>query len=181
MRYLALLTAGAVACGGTKAPETTVSPSRGLRALTIDDPEVTAIANAATRALPSMGSSSSGTHFFAGVYVNGRRARLATDAVVRTTGYTAVSSVPKRTTVECRAVSSSAQSRPVQCPAAARATIPPTFTFDEVRATADSAYVGITETNDMAEKSSCVTLVRRGTTWTYLGSAIVANGKLCGK
>jgi hypothetical protein len=59
--------------------------------------------------------------------------------------------------------------------------MPPTFTFDEVRATADSAYVGITEAGQMAAKSSCVTLMRRAGTWTHLSSTVMADPRQCGK
>src|SRR4051812_41938041 len=129
MRYLAALMIGVAACGGAKAPETTANPARGLRPLTMDDPEVTSIAVVAARALPSIGTNSS-QPMFSGVYVNGRKARLASDAVARASGFTAISATPRRTSVECTAVSSSGQSKAVQCPPSVKQMIPPVFSFD---------------------------------------------------
>jgi hypothetical protein len=179
MRYLLLLALAGTACGGGKTPETSANPARGLRDLSKDDAEVFSIAVAATHAVGSR--TGSGTTFFSGVFVNGRKARLASDAVARATGFTPTSST-RAPRVECRAVNTSTgQSRAVPCPATATQSIPPTVTFDEIRATADSAYVGITEEAQMSSKGSCATLVRRNGAWTFLSTTVMADPRQCGK
>jgi hypothetical protein len=180
MRYLLLLAFAGAACSGAKAPATTPDPARGLRDLSKDDAELTAIAVAAARTIPPK-STSGATTLFSGVFVNGRKARLASDAVVRSTGFAATSS-SRTPTPQCRLENvSTGQSRPAPCPASVSSYMPPTFTFDEVRATADSAYVGVTEAGQMAAKSSCLTLTRRAGTWTYLSSTVMADPRQCGK
>ena len=180
MRYLVLLAVSVAACGGAKAPAITPGPDRGLRALKADDPEITAIATVAARSLPVVSNRSSTPTLFAGVYVRDRESREATDAVRRTTGM-GVGSTAGRVQMQCRAVSSSGQERTIPCPVQAAAQIPPTIIFDEVRATADSAYVGFTEAINGIEKANCMTLVWRLGKWTYLSSGIIAKGKNCGK
>jgi hypothetical protein len=180
MRYLVLLAVAATACGGAKPAQTEPSPARGLLRLTADDAQLSAIAVAAARGLPSINKSTS-TPAFGGVYVDGRRARLATDAVVRATGFTAVSTPTRSGNVQCRAVSSTGKSMPVPCPPEARQALPVTYTFDEVRATADSAYVGVSESSDTADRGSCMTLVKRQGNWTYFSTLIMADPKRCGR
>jgi hypothetical protein len=178
MRYLALLLIGVVGCGGAKAAETSASPTRGLRSLRTDDPDLTAIATVAAQTLPSAGTALA-KPVFRGVFVNGQMSRSATDAVMRATGFTQASST-RQPFVVCRVSSSSGQSTPTQCPGSVKASLPSTFSFDEVRATADSAYVGVTEVTGAASKASCLTLVRRGNDWQNLGSAVIAVARRCG-
>jgi hypothetical protein len=158
-----------------KTPEV-VNPTRGLRTLATEDPDVTAISLEAARAVWTQ----AGQPLFAGVFVNERRSRSATEAVKRATGATEVSS-SRRGPVRCMARTSAGQEREIPCPVQAVASIPPTFTFVEVRATADSAYVGILETDERIEKSSCVTLTRRPGGWNFLGTMVIANAKHCGR
>lgn len=179
MRYLLLLVLAGTACGGARTPETSANPARGLRDLSGDNAELSEIAVAATRAVQPRAAA--GTTFFNGVFVNGRKARLASDAVARATGFTATSTT-RTPTPQCRAVNTSTgQSTPIACPASASQALPPTVTFDEVRSTADSAYVGITEESAMSSRGSCVTLVRRAGAWTFLSSNIMADPRHCGK
>lgn len=180
MRYRILLLAAIAACGGGAAPKVTADPARGLRTMTTEDPELTAIAVAAARALPLNGTAQS-VPFFGGVFVDGRKSRPASDAVVRATGFPAGSSSTRRPQVRCEARSSSGQTREVPCPPQTQQMLPPTYIFEEVRATADSAYVGITETMNGSSKGSCVTLVKRGASWDYLGSTVIASPRNCGK
>ena len=180
MRYLALLVIGAMACGGAKAPETTPNPARGLRNLTTDETELTRIVTAASRELPRGGASGLPT-FFSGVFVGGSKARLAGDAVLRVTGYSPSSST--RTPAPQCAVQnmSTGQRTPIPCPASAKQSVPITYTMAEVRATADSAYVGVIEATDISMKASCVVLIHRETSWSYLRTDPVADAKQCGK
>jgi hypothetical protein len=117
---------------------------------------------------------------FAGVYVEGKKATRASDDVARAMGFTQVQRV-LRTPVQCRVVSSNGQSRTVPCPPAAMANVPPTYTFDEVRATPDSAYVGVDETTNSVPKASCITLLRVGSNWRVVNTTIIANARNCGK
>lgn len=176
MRYLLLLVVCA-ACGGKKAPETTADPARGVRNLGPDSAVVADIAVVAARALPPQRTTQP---FFGGVYVNDRLSRPATDAVRRATGFSVTSST-RAPTVQCRVQSSSGASREVPCPPQAAAAIPPTIAFVSVRATPDSAYVGLLEVDGTSEKGSCTTLTYRIGGWTYLSNSIIANPKNCGK
>jgi hypothetical protein len=159
-----------------KAPLESTNPARGLRTLATEDSDVTAISLEAARAVWTQ----AGQPRFGGVFVNDRRSRSATDAVKRATGATEVTST-QRGQLRCRIVSSSGQEREVPCPPQAVASIPPTFTFVEVRATADSAYVGVLEADGRSEKASCVTLTRRPGGWNYLRTTVIANAKHCGR
>jgi hypothetical protein len=133
---------------------------------------------AAARALPPQGSSQL---LFGGVYVDGRSSREATEAVRRATGMSVVSS-GRRPTVQCRAVNqSTGQSTPVPCPAAAAQALPPTLTFVDVRATADSGYVGAAEEANAGTKSNCVTLRKVGSEWRVVSTLVIANPRNCGK
>ena len=166
------------ACGGSAAPKIVADPARGLVALTADDPRVDAIAVAADRDIRVLVQP---MPLFGGVYVDGRRAIRATNAVARATGLTATSGTgtPK---VECRAQNmSTGQSISVPCPPAAVAAIPRVLSFIAVRATADSAYVGVLEADNRSSKSSCMTLTRAGTDWKVLGTSIVTDAKHCGR
>jgi hypothetical protein len=166
-----------IACAGKPAPQV-ADPSRGLKALATEDREVSDIAIAAARSLPI---SRTGQPLFAGVYVNERKSRSATDAVKRATGFPEVSRAPRPRELRCMVRSSSGQEREIPCPPAAVSAVPPTFTFVEVRATEDSAYVGIEETDDRSEKASCITLLRRIGGWSVLSTSIIASAKNCGK
>jgi hypothetical protein len=180
MRNRILLLVALAACSGGAAPKVTADPARGLRTLTTEDPDVTAIAIEAARALPRNGPSAAMPRF-AGVFVEGRRSRPATDAVTRVTGFTPVTNA-RTATPQCRAVNTSTgQSINVPCPASATAVIPPTYSFTEVRATADSAYVGVTESSGNSDKVSCMTLIHRGVSWVYFGTMVTANARNCGK
>lgn len=180
MPYRILLLAAIVACGGGAAPKVTADPARGLRAITTEDPEVTAIAVAAARSLPSNGTAQA-MPLFGGVFVDGKRSRPASDAVVRATGFLVGSSSTRRPQMRCEARSSSGQTREIPCPPQTQQMLPPTYIFEEVRATTDSAYVGVTETLNGSAKGSCVTLVKRGASWDYLGSMVIASPRNCGK
>jgi hypothetical protein len=163
------------ACGG--APKTVADPARGLIPLTVEDDRLDAIVLEASRAIPETGQN---RPLFGGVYVDGRHARRATDVVARASGLQAVTTTrsPK---VECRATSSSGRSTPIPCPPQAVAALPPVLSFVEVRATADSAYVGLLESDDRSSKSSCITLLRAGTGWRMLETSVIADAKRCGR
>jgi hypothetical protein len=183
MRYLHFAVLAAVACAGGAKPETVADPARGLRSLNPDDPDVVAIATAAAASLQSGSSARTIGNMepmFAGVYVNGRKAQKATDAVLRVTGMHPVSST-RSPTVSCTAVSSSGKSMPVACPRDVIAQLPPAYMFDEVRATADSAYVGFSETSDRAQQASCITLRRTATDWRFVSTSPIASARNCGK
>ena len=166
-----------MACAKQQPAPETVNPARGLKTLTTEDREVSEIAVAAVRALPP---SRSGQPLFAGVYVNDRKSRPATDAVKRATGFTEVTAPLRPSSGQCRA-RVNGQEREIPCPANTATAIPPTFTFVEVRATEDSAYVGLTETDDRSEKASCITMLRKIGGWATVSTSIIANPKNCGK
>ena len=176
MRYL-LLVALCAACGGGKAPETMANPARGLRNLGPDSAAVSDMAVEAARSLPPQRSTQP---LFGGVYVNDRLSRTATDAVKRATGFT-VTSTTRQPEVRCRVQTSGGASRDIPCPPQAAAAVPPSVSFVSVRATGDSAYVGLLEVDGTAERSSCITLVRRTGGWSYLSNSIIASAKNCGK
>lgn len=170
----------ATACGGAPKPEITVDPARGLMNLRAAEnrPVLEDIVIAAVRSLPPQGSPQL---LFGGVYVDGRQSREATEAVRRATGMSVVSG-NRRPVVQCRAVNqSTGQSTPIACPAAAAQAIPPTLTFVEVRATADSGYVGASEAANAGTKSNCVTLRKVGNDWRVVSTLIIANPRHCGK
>src|SRR4051812_10475506 len=75
---LAIIVAG---CTHTPAPVTAIDPARGVRNLTADSAEVLAIAMMAAREIQTPGQTSKAP--FGGVYVNGVRARKASDEVIR--------------------------------------------------------------------------------------------------
>lgn len=172
-----------LACSSAPAPAPTPSPAdsaRGLRNL--NDPkaeaELTAIAVAAARSLPP---SSSTRGLFSGVFVDGRRAREATQAVIRAAGLTEVSS-SRGVKVQCRSTNmSTGQSTPIPCPTSVAASQPPVMSFAEVRATADSAYVGLTETTDRSSRASCITLERTASDWRVVTQLTIADARRCGK
>jgi hypothetical protein len=176
MRYLFLAVIGAAACGGSRAAESAINPERGLRSLTQDSAAVSDIAIEAARSLPPQRTTEV---LFAGVYVNDRLSRTATDAVKRATGFVITSGTGKPE-VRCR-VQSSTGSREVPCPAQVVQSIPSTISFASVRATADSAYVGMIGSDGTSEKASCLTLVRRGVRWVYVTNTVIANAKFCGR
>lgn len=173
--------AALLACSSAPEPAPIANPARGLRNL--NDPQVEKdLAAIAVEAAMSVQSSAPGSRpFFGGVFVGSRKNRVASDAVVRATGFTAVSGTgsPK---MECRQQNmSTGQSRPIPCPAAAVDALPPSFSFPEVRATADSAYVGVLETSPRASKASCITLGRKGAAWKVLTTMVIADARQCGK
>ena len=173
-----------VACAKAAATPEAVSPERGLRTLTANDDEVSNIAVAAAKYLPPVGTT---RPYFAGVFVDRRKARSASDAVVRATGFTAVNEASRSTRPpECRVVNrSTGATTTVPCPASvtvmAAAVVPPTYTFAAVRATADSAYVGITTKTTGTPEESCMTLVRSAGTWTVLRTTVATSAEHCGK
>src|SRR4051812_30976163 len=116
MRYLLLLGIGLTACGGAKAPEVAPNPARGLRNLSTDDQEVTAIALAAARTLPPA-SAGLPQPFFGGVFADGKQLRQATSAVTRLTGFY-LAPTSRTPAPQCRRVEmSTGKSVPIQCPA----------------------------------------------------------------
>jgi hypothetical protein len=178
MRYpILVLLSAAAACGGGPKPEAAPGPARGLRDLRADDSEVKAIALEASRLLPPGGSPQPA---FGGVYVDGRRNRSVSDDVARSLGYASVSAT-RVAAPQCRATNSAGQSTPIPCPASVSNNMPPLYVFDEVIATSDSAYVGFSERTDKRDRSSCITLVRVGTSWRTLHQAVIADARRCGK
>lgn len=180
MRHALALSIVLAACGGASStPKVAADPARGLRPLTHDSAEVATIAIEAVRSLPP--SRGAGQPLFGGVYVNGRLARQASDQVARATGFAPAAGVQKQN-VQCVAQTSSGASRPIPCPAQAAASIPPIYRFEEIRATADSAYVGWSETANNSTRGNCITLVRfGGAGWRAMSTAIIADAKNCGK
>ena len=172
----AALALAIIACGKKPAPEA-VNPARGLKTLTTEDPEVVAIAVEAARSLPAQRTTQP---LFGGVYVNDRRSRPATDAVKRATGFTEVPAAPRPSSTSCVARVNGREQQ-VACPPSMATAIPPTFTFAEVRATEDSAYVGVSFIDGPSEKSSCITLLRKIGGWATVSTAIIANARNCGK
>jgi hypothetical protein len=176
----------AAACGAKSASETGPAPAanaaRGLRTFATDDPLVTEIALEAAQSLPTTVTSGGNKPLFAGVFVEGKRFRLASETVVRTMGYTATSSSrPAR--AECRAVNqSTGASTPIPCPASTSTMVPPTITFEEMKATADSAYVGVAEESSTGQsRQSCIVLRRIGNGWRVTSTAIIADARRCGR
>lgn len=167
------------ACGKPGAPEVTSDPARGLRTFTDTDPILSEIAVEAARSLPMEGRT---TPAFGGVYVDGRRYRAASEAVARATGFTATSgSGPVRP--ECRSVNqTTGASTPIPCPASASSSIPVVYSFAEVRATADSAYVGSTKAAaNSASAATCITLSRSEGRWMVLRTVPIGDAKRCGR
>ena len=76
---------------------------------------------------------------------------------------------------------STGESTPIPCPPSVAASQPPVLSFAEVRATADSAYVGLTETTDRYSRASCVTLARAGSDWRVVTQLTIADARRCGK
>jgi hypothetical protein len=174
-----------LACSSAPAPAPTASPAassaRGLRNLNEPQAEADLAAIAVEAAMSVQATSAGSRPFFGGVFVSSRKNRLASDAVVRATGFTAVNGTgPAK--VECRAQNvSTGQTKPIPCPAQAVDALPPSFSFLEVRATADSAYVGVMESNPRASRASCITLARNGTAWKVLTTLVIADPRQCGK
>lgn len=183
-RILRLGTACAAAlsigCSAKKEPSVTPEPqaARGLVDLGGDEVELSSIALVASQKLPPPGNPQPA---FGGVYVNGRYARRASEAVARAVGYASVQSTRAPKAAQCRVVSSSGASRDIPCPASVQQAVPTVFTFPEVRATADSAYVGIAESGPNATRSNCVTLWRTAGGWIVLRSVVIADAKSCGR
>src|SRR5688572_30649023 len=173
---LFIVAALVLAACAKKAPPESANPARGLRTLATEDADVTAISLEAARSVWTR----TGQPLFGGVFVNDRRSRSATDAVKRATGATEVTN-RGRGNVRCMIRTSGGQEREIPCPPQAAASIPPTFTFVEVRATADSAYVGVVESDQRTEKANCVTLTRRLGGWNFVGTTVIANAKHCGR
>jgi hypothetical protein len=169
-----------IGCSARQPPSVTPDeqPQRGLRDLAGDEAELSSIALAASQKLPPPGSPQPA---FGGVYVNGRYARHASDAVARAVGYATVQSTRAPKVAGCRVVSSTGQSKDVPCPASVQQAVPTVFSFREVRATADSAYVGITESGPNVTRDNCVTLWRTSSGWIVLRSAVVSDAKRCGR
>lgn len=171
-----------VSCGSKAASGTAAAPAanaaRGLRTFVTDDPAVTQIALEAAQSLPPIIGSSSNKPLFGGVFVEGKRFRLASEAVVRTMGFTATSSSRPATPV-CR----SSTGATIACPSTGTTIVmPPTITFEEVKATADSAYVGVGEEASTGQsKQTCITLRRIGNGWKVTSTAIIADARRCGR
>ena len=179
MRYPMLVLFGVVAaCGGSKQPAVTANPARGLVDLRDADSVVTGIALEVSRLLPT---GLNPQPAFGGVYVNGRVNRRASDAVARAAGYTSVSAT-RVGTPQCKAKNmSTGQETPIACPPSVAASMPPLYVFDEVIATADSAYVGYTERTEKTDKATCVRLLRVGPSWRVLDRLTIADARRCGK
>ena len=166
------------ACATSATPKAAANPARGLLDLRAAEAEVAEIAVEAARSLPQEGRTRPN---FAGVYVGGTKVRSASDAVVRATGFTAVNSTGP-TKVECgRQNMSTGQITPMPCPASATLSIPPTFSFAEVRATADSGYVGSAKHSHNAPAlTTCITLAREGARWKVVDAKPIGDPKRCG-
>ena len=174
-----LITAAIVlaACGHTPEPVAVVNPARGLRSLTADSTEVTAIALAAAGevrpgAMPKA--------LFAGVYVDGKKAVKASTEVAHANGFALVAR-PRAPKMTCTLKGPDGQTREMQCPREVVASAPSVYVFDEVRATADSAYVGMSEVTPDATKANCITLLRRMKAWSVEKSTPIGDARQCGK
>lgn len=172
----------AAACSSAKAPEIGPDPTRGLRSFTGAETEVAEIVAEAALSLPPEVNPKPA---FSGVYLNGRRSRNATDAVVRATGFTAVSTPAINQRPECRSVSSTGVSTPIPCPASAAPIIesmkPPVYSFLAVRATADSAYVGSRKQTSRSTEDNCITLIRAAGKWSVLRTVSATDAARCGE
>jgi hypothetical protein len=177
-RALAALTIALAACGKAPAPATAVNPARSLRNLTADSTEVLTIAMEAAREISPSAQASKA--LFGGVYVKGRRARQTSDEVIHANGF-ASASADKAPAMRCEARSSDGRVVPIACPHAAIAAVPPVLTFAEVVATADSAYVGLSEVTIETKKASCITLRHVARSWSVVSNVPIADAKLCGR
>lgn len=160
------------------APAVAADPARGVRNLTADSAEVLAIAmEAANEIRPSGGMTKA---LFGGVFVNGHRAQKASDEVIHSNGFASASGArpPKMT---CTLKGPNGQQTPMQCPRQAVASAPPIYTFEEVVATPDSAYVGVSEVTPDARKGDCITLRRTNTAWSVVSNTPIGDAKRCGK
>jgi hypothetical protein len=180
MRYRILTVCAAVAaCGGSKQPAVAANPARGLVDLRDADSLVVGIAMEASRTLPT---GLTPQPAFGGVYVNGRINRRASEAVAHAAGYASVTAT-KVGTPQCKARNmTTGQEMPIACPPQAVAAMPPLYVFDEVVATADSAYVGYTERSLKTDKATCLKLLRIGpSAWRVMDRATIADARRCGK
>jgi hypothetical protein len=164
------------ACGGAATPKTAAAPSAETPKLT--DAEVSAISVAAAETLLPTGSP---TTFFAGVFVKGQRSRLASEAVARTNGFT-LGDPGRGATPQCRAQNmSTGQSKPIPCPASVARSIPPTYSFVEVRKTNDLASVGVELRNNDVVQANCINLRLVGNHWTMVNTTPAGDAKRCGR
>jgi hypothetical protein len=175
---LAALGLGLLACSHASGPPVTVDPARGLRNLTADSDAVLPIAMEAAREITP--SAQANKALFGGVWVSGRKARKTTDEVVHANGF-ASAAADKAPQMKCVRQSSDGRSVPIQCPRAAVESIPPVFTFDDVVATADSAYVGVSEATTDSKKASCITLRHTKMTWSVVSNVPIGDVKKCGR
>jgi hypothetical protein len=166
-----------IACGGKPAPDTSADPARGLRKLT--DTEVSEIAVAAAQSLPPSGSV---TSHFSGVFIDGQQARMASEAVVRATGFVAVEGRTTPPSPPCRVRNvATGATTPVPCPPSAATALPPTWSFVAVRATNDSAYVGSSKAESGRAEPGCITLARAGARWRVVSTLPMADARRCGR
>jgi hypothetical protein len=176
--FVSALTMTVLACAHAPAPVTAADPARGVRNLTADSAEVLAIAMEAAREVRP--ASNMTKALFGGVYVKGHPAKKTSDALIHANGFASASgSRPLK--VECRIESSTGQSRPAPCPRQVVSEVPPVYTFEEVLATADSAYVGMSEVTPDSKKGHCLTLRRMKTSWSLVTNLPIGDAKLCGR
>jgi hypothetical protein len=175
---LATLGLGLLACGHAPAPAVAVDLARGLRNLTADSDGVLPIAMEAAREITP--SAQANKALFGGVYVSGRKARKTTDEVVHANGF-AAAPADKAPAMKCVARSPDGRQIPIQCPRVAVESIPPVFTFDDVVATSDSAYVAVSEATIDSRKASCITLHRAKMSWSVVSNVPIGDVKKCGR
>ena len=166
------------ACSHAATPAVVTNPARGVRNLTADSAEVLAIAMEAAREVRP--ASNATKALFGGVYVKGHLAKKTSDEVIHANGFASASG-SRGVKVTCRIQSPSGQTAPAQCPREVVTQIPPVYTFEEVLATADSAYVGMSEVTPDGKKGNCMTLRRVKTSWAVVNTLPIGDAKLCGR
>ena len=147
------------------------SSTRELRVLTPSDSDLVPVAIAAAKTLEP---DHAGRVKFAGVMVNGHEARAASDAVVKAIDGERVDDSRRVPFVICRQGES--------CPEVENARNDRTYAFTNIRATADTVFVGGTERSTAhGERPLCIVVARAGQVWTAAGTRDVRNAKRCGE